>query len=138
MPKLQIISNPHPALPQFSLNRLAWQAMGGIALLLGAVGVVLPLLPTTPFVILAAFSFAKGSPALHDWLMRSRTFGPIITDWRANGTIAPRYRILALAMMCGALALSVAMTVPLAVLAIQALCMAAAASFILSRPNRAT
>jgi len=137
MPKLQIVPNPRAALLQFSLNRLAWQAMGGIALLLGAMGVVLPLLPTTPFVILAAFAFAKGSPALHDGLMQSRTFGPIITDWRANGTIAPRYKILALAMMGGALALSVAMTIPLAVLALQALSMTAAASFILSRPNRA-
>ncbi len=119
------------------LRRLAWQAVGGGALLLGALGVALPLLPTTPFVILAAFAFARSSPALHDWLMRNRTFGPVIADWRTNGAIAPRYKGLALAMMAGALGLSVAMTESPAILAVQAICMTAAAIFILSRPDRA-
>ena len=119
------------------LRRLAWQAVGGSALLLGAVGAALPLLPTTPFVILASFAFARNSPALHGWLLRSRTFGPVITDWRANGAIAPQFKALALAMLGGTLTLSVVMAVAPAILAAQAVCMAAAAIFILSRPCRA-
>lgn len=118
------------------LARLAWQALGTVSLGLGAVGVILPLLPTTPFVILAAFAFAKSSPSLHLWLMRSRIFGPIIADWQANGAIAPRYKGLAVAMMAVALGLTVAMGLPAVVLTVQTVCMAIAAVFILSRPSR--
>ena len=119
------------------LRRVAWQAVGSGALLLGTLGVALPLLPTTPFVILAAFAFARSSPAMHDWLLRSRIFGPIIADWHTNGAIALRYKGLALGMMGGALGLSVAMALSPFVLAVQTICIMAAAIFILSRPNRA-
>jgi uncharacterized membrane protein YbaN (DUF454 family) len=44
-------------------------------------GVVLPLLPTTPFVLLASWCFYRGSPRIHAWLHRSRTFGPTLDDW---------------------------------------------------------
>ena len=121
-----------------SLTRLAWLALGAVSLGLGAVGVVLPLLPTTPFVILAAFAFARSAPSLHLWLMRNRTFGPIIADWQASGAIAPRYKGLALVMMSGALGLTVAMGLHGIVLTVQTICMAMAATFILSRPSRAS
>lgn len=117
--------------------RLFWLISGFISLAIAAIGIVLPVLPTTPFVILSAFLFAKGSPALADWLNRNRTFGPIIAVWRANGVIAPRYKLMAIAMMVGAFSLSFAMSIPTAVLIVQALSMVAAAVFILSRPNRA-
>jgi uncharacterized membrane protein YbaN (DUF454 family) len=121
-----------------SLIRLAWKVLGTVSLGLGAVGVLLPLLPTTPFVILAAFAFARSAPSLHLWLMRNRTFGPIIMNWQANGAIAPRYKGLALVMMSGALGLTVATGLPWIVLTVQAICMAMAATFILSRPSRAS
>jgi uncharacterized membrane protein YbaN (DUF454 family) len=119
------------------LVRLGWIALGSVALVLGTVGVLLPVLPTTPFVILAAFAFARSAPTLQARLERSRTFGPIIADWRASGAIAPRYKCLALAMMAGALLLSAVLAVPATVLLVQAACMAAAALFILTRPSRA-
>jgi uncharacterized membrane protein YbaN (DUF454 family) len=118
--------------------RLIWLCLGWVALGFGAVGIVLPVLPTTPFVILAAFCFTKGSAALAERLIRNRVFGPIIADWRTSGAIAPRYKTIAILMMAGAFGLSFAMVMPVWVLVIQVLCMALAASFILSRPSRAS
>jgi len=115
--------------------RAVWFTVGLTALAIGGIGVVLPVLPTTPFVILAAFAFGKSSPALARWLEESKTFGPIIADWREHGAIAPRFKVFALVMMAGAFLLSVAMSLSTTVLVIQAVCMAAAATFIISRPN---
>ncbi len=116
-------------------KRCAWFTIGWITLVLGAIGVVLPLLPTTPFVILAAFAFGRSSPRLLFWLENNQTFGPIIAEWRVNGAIAPRYKAMAIAMMLAAFTASVVMGVALLVLIIQGVCMLVAAIFILSRPN---
>ncbi|MBE9636792.1 YbaN family protein [Salipiger pacificus] len=115
--------------------RLLWLALGGVALFAGIVGVVLPVVPTTPFVILAAFAFSKSSPRLHAYLTDHPRFGPMIADWRAHGAIAPRYKAMAVSMMLVALLISVALSVPPRLLLIQALCMGGAAAFVLSRPN---
>ena len=117
-------------------DRLFWTGLGALALLVAAVGVVLPILPTTPFVILAAFAFAKGSPRLAHWLENSPTFGPILADWRANGAIAPRYKAIAMVMMVCALGLSIGAGFSVFVLLVQAACMAGAAAYVLSRPNK--
>lgn len=115
--------------------RHVWTGFGALSLGIGALGLVLPLLPTTPFVILAAFAFSKGSPRFARALHGHRVFGPIIADWRARGAIALRYKALALAMMGAALAASVALAFGTALIALQAVAMTGAAAFILSRPN---
>jgi uncharacterized membrane protein YbaN (DUF454 family) len=51
-----------------------------------------PLLPTTPFLLLAAFVFSKGSPRLHHWLIAHRTFGPIIQEWQQHRVIPLRVK----------------------------------------------
>lgn len=115
--------------------RTLWSVIGVLALSLGAIGAVLPFLPTTPFVILAAFAFGKSSPALQAWLERSRIFGGVIANWHRNGAIAPRYKAISLMMMLGALALGLASSMPLAAKIAQGFIMAAAATYVLSRPN---
>ena len=121
-----------------SPRRVVWFTIGATALAIGGIGVVLPVLPTTPFVILAAFAFAKSAPSFALRLETSRTFGPMIADWRAHGAIAPRFKGLAIVMMVGALSISIVLSVSTLVLAIQAICMAIAAAFILSRPSGPT
>jgi hypothetical protein len=76
--------------------RAVWFAGGWLALLLGGVGVFLPLLPTVPFVILAAFCFARSSPRLEHWLVSHRRFGPHIQAWRSRGAISRRGKRAAL------------------------------------------
>lgn len=117
------------------LARSLWVALGGLSLALGALGVILPILPTTPFVLLAAFAFGKGSPRLRAWLVDHRTFGPAIHHWERDGAIAPRHKRMAAIMMAAAFLLSLILGLPWHVLAIQAVCLGGAAAFVLSRPD---
>lgn len=122
-----------PPLPR--LSRYLWLTFGLFSLACGIVGVVLPILPTTPFVILAAFCFGKSSPRLAAWLQAHRTFGPMIADWQAHGAIAPRYKLIAVGMMTAAFTLSVYLGVSPLVLIIQAIALSGAATFVLTRPH---
>ncbi len=65
-----------------------WTILGVVFLMIGGIGVVLPLLPTTPFVLVAAGCFAKSSPRMHAWLLANRVFGPMIVDWEKEVRIA--------------------------------------------------
>ena len=77
--------------------RLAYILLGTLSLLLGAIGAVLPLLPTVPFVLLAAYFFARGHPPLEAWLLRHPRFGPHIVAWRSRGAVSRRGKRAALA-----------------------------------------
>ena len=65
---------------------------GWISLTLGVIGIVLPLLPTTPFVLLAAACFAKSSPRFHKWLLTHKFFGPIIENFKSGKGIPKKIR----------------------------------------------
>lgn len=120
------------------LMRPVWVAFGVASLGLGAIGVLLPVLPTTPFVILAAFAFGRSSPRLAAYLETHPVFGKIIDDWRTHGAIARRYKTTAIAMMGAASSASIAFALPPIILAVQALCLSAAALFIVTRPGTAS
>ena len=69
-----------------SFVRALYVVLGFTALALGIAGVVLPVLPTTPFVLLAAACFARGSTRFHDWLLAHALFGPMISEWQQYGS----------------------------------------------------
>ena len=81
------------------LKRAVLVAAGLLALLLGLLGAVLPGLPTTPFILLAAACFAQASPRLHSWLVQHRWLGPMVRDWEAHRSMPLRIKWLASGMM---------------------------------------
>ncbi len=80
---------------------------GTVALGLGIVGVFLPVLPTTPFVLLAAACYARGSRRFHQKLLANRTFGPIIAEWERHRSIPYRTKVAAVVLMSLTLATSI-------------------------------
>ena len=69
------------------MRRLLYLGLGFASVGLGALGVVLPLLPTVPFMLLAAFFFARSSPRLEAWIVDHPRFGPHVRAWREKGAI---------------------------------------------------
>jgi hypothetical protein len=78
------------------MKRALFLTAGILSLLLGGFGLFLPLLPTVPFVILAAFCFARSSPRLESWLVSHPDFGPHIQAWRSRGAISRKGKRAAL------------------------------------------
>jgi len=88
--------------PQLHRSRwvrgLLWVA-GTVSLVLGLIGVLLPGLPTTPFVLLAAACYAKASPRLHAALLSHRLTGPLLRDWEAHRSLTRRTKTVAVGSM---------------------------------------
>ena len=115
--------------------RLLWMIAGLIALALGFIGVVLPLLPTTPFLLVAAYAFARSSPKLEAWLVNHKHFGVLIRNWQRDGSIGKRTKISAAVVMALTFVLSVVLGASNMVLIIQAIVLTGAATFVLTRPD---
>jgi uncharacterized membrane protein YbaN (DUF454 family) len=81
------------------VRRWLWLVLAYACLGLGIVGIFLPGLPTTPFVLLAAYAAARGSKRLHAWLLAHRVFGPMIRDWEASGAVSRRAKHWAIGTM---------------------------------------
>lgn len=118
------------------LSRTFWLVLGLLFVALGFIGALLPLMPTTIFLILAAGCFARSSPRLEAWLLAHPRFGPTLRAWREDGAIGPRAKLMA----CSGIALGYALfwwgARPTLILdLIVGLLMASCAAFILSRPS---
>jgi uncharacterized membrane protein YbaN (DUF454 family) len=74
--------------PRITLSQIIWNITGVLSLVIGAIGIFLPILPTTPFVLLASACLLRGSPKLHAKLLLHPTFGPIIVNWNQNRSIS--------------------------------------------------
>jgi hypothetical protein len=81
------------------LSTIAWRGLALVSLLLGLIGVLLPGLPTVPFVLLSAFAAGKGWPAFEYWLLQHPRLGPPIQVWRQHGVVPRRAKWLASSMM---------------------------------------
>ncbi|PTQ72642.1 YbaN family protein [Celeribacter persicus] len=109
--------------------------LGWLCVLLGAIGAVLPVMPTTGFLILAAFFFTKGSPRLRQWLLDHAQFGPTIRAWEETGAIPRRIKVISISMMMLSFVPTTLMGVPWPWIAIQAVLIATGALYILTRPD---
>jgi hypothetical protein len=116
------------------LRRLLYLSLGFASLGLGAAGVVLPLLPTVPFVLLAAFCFARSSPRLEAKLVEHPRFGPHIRAWRERGAISPAGKRAAL-LAFGASALIGLLLLPFPWLLVPMAAALAGGGWIATRPE---
>jgi uncharacterized membrane protein YbaN (DUF454 family) len=116
--------------------RGVWLVLGLLFTAAGLIGAVLPLLPTTPFLILAAACFARSSPRLEARILNDPRFGPLILEWRARGAVPLRAKLFAAGGMAGGYAvflLTAAPGAPLALLV--AALMGLVALWLFSRPS---
>ncbi len=115
--------------------RWAWWLLAYASLGVGFVGILVPGLPTVPFVLLSAFAAARGSERLHRWLLSHRLFGPVIVDWQAHGAVSRRAKWLATGTMAGCAAI-LWWAAPRPWLAAAGIaCMAAVATWLWLRPE---
>ncbi len=81
---------------------------GWVSLILGCVGLILPLLPTTPFILLAAYCFSRSSERLYQWLITHPQMGPLIQDWQQDGSISKTAKTKATVLIIGTFAVTFA------------------------------
>lgn len=114
--------------------RPVYTTVGILSVVLGGIGVIVPLLPTVPFMILAAFCFARANPAWEQRLLAHKQFGPHIAAWRTRGAISRRGKAMAIVALAASAAIGLAALsgwhayVPLAVAVISG-------SWIVTRPS---
>jgi hypothetical protein len=99
--------------------KYVWIGLGWLFVILGVVGIVLPLLPTTPFLLVAAICFSRGSQRMHDWLINHPTLGPPIVNWQTNRTITRKIKVVALFSMAGLFGISLLLGINEKVLLLQ-------------------
>ena len=126
-----------PPSQNWTIGRALWFALGCLCVVLGFIGVILPVLPTTPFILLAVWAFGKSSPAFAERLRNHKIFGTYVQDWENNRVIPVKAKVAACVMMSISLAWLTAFTeAPVWAKMLTAALMAAAAFYVLSKPGR--
>ena len=97
----------HPRGVRTGWRRVALVAAGCALVGMAYLGVLLPGLPATPFLLGASYCFVRSSPRLHRWLRRSPVFGRLIHDWEVHRGVRPLVRVFAIALIAGVVTLSV-------------------------------
>ena len=82
-----------------TVKKILYLSLGHICVLLGIIGIILPLLPGTPFLILAAILYSKGSSKFHFWLVTHKYLGPPINRWNKTGAISKQTKGLAITLI---------------------------------------
>lgn len=127
-----------PIKPETGVTRWLLIGLAVISLLLGIVGLFLPVLPTVPFILLSAWAAARSSPKLLAWLEAHRAFGPMLAEWRRGGVVRRRAKWLATLTM-GASAVFMLLTFPKRWVALVAIAvMACVLVWLWRRPEKLT
>lgn len=93
--------------------RIVYIVLGSLLVGVGGIGIFIPGLPTTPFLLLAAALYVKGSPRLHQWLTEHRLFGPLIRDYQLKRALPLKVKLFAVSMVLIMVGLSVFLFIPL-------------------------
>lgn len=110
---------------------LAWLCVGA-----GVLGIFLPLMPTTPFLLVAMWGFMRSSPRLEHWLRTHRMLGPYVSDWHDHGIVPIKAKVLAISMMSLSMVwLAFFSSANLWVVAIVGVSLATVAIWLVSRPS---
>ena len=88
------------------MQRILLLTLGWLAIVLGTLGIVLPLLPTTPFMLLAAWCFARSSPRFHHWLLWKSPFGRYLRHWQQHRAMPPGAKVRAICLIVATFSLS--------------------------------
>ena len=97
---------PFSLLMIMPMQRTILLIIGWLAIALGTLGVFLPLLPTTPFILLAAWCFSRSSPRFHHWLLYRSWFGPYLRHWQQHKAMPPGAKSRAIAVIIVTFAVS--------------------------------
>lgn len=117
--------------------RWLYQALGFLCVGLGVLGAFLPLLPTTPFLLVALWAFSRSSRRFHHWLYTHPRYGPRLQEWERHGTIPMKVKLTSLsAMTVSFLIMAFVMRVKWHVLAAAGSLMLVGAVYVWSRPSR--
>lgn len=125
---------PSPAPPP-RLAVLLYRAVGWAAVGLATAGAFLPVLPTTPFLLVAAWAFARSSPELAERLRNHPRFGPFLRHWQDRGAIPAKAKATAIVLMAASFGVLALTTTNVWILAIVAATLTAVALYLLTRPN---
>ncbi len=117
------------------IARTIWLLVGMSSLGCGIVGTVLPLVPTTPFILVSVYAFARSSPRLHDWLINHPKFGPLILNWQRYGAIDRRTKVIALTVMVLTPMITWLVGASVWVVVTQIVVLSCSAVFIITRPE---
>jgi Uncharacterized protein conserved in bacteria len=118
------------------LMRIVYLSLGWLLVTIGVIGAFMPVLPTTPFLIMAVACFARSSPRLEAWLLEHPRFGKPLRDWREKGAVPRRAKIAAVVMMMISYAIFWFVTSPPALrAAIVAAIMIVPAIYVVTRPE---
>jgi uncharacterized membrane protein YbaN (DUF454 family) len=121
-----------PSRWRWALFVLGWLFFG-----LGVLGAFLPVLPTTPFMLLALWAFSKSSQRFHDWLRNHRVFGPPLQRWDRDHVVPLWAKAVAMSSMAASLAwVTFAMDAPWYAIAGMAAVMAAGVAYVARFPSR--
>ncbi len=118
-----------------ALKLLFWRALALACVGLGLIGVVVPGLPTVPFLLLAAWAASRGWPALERWLLEHPRHGPTVRQWRDRGAVPRRAKWLSSGMMAASAVIMAIIGVPGWVLALAVATMTAVAVWLWRRPE---
>jgi hypothetical protein len=100
-------AKPEGAIAASRPAQVTFAVIGTIALAIGVVGIVVPVLPTTPFLLLAAACYARASTRLYGWLLGQPALGPIIVEWRRSRSLPPGVKVRAVAVVVLTFGLSI-------------------------------